>query len=130
MPFGRLGCCLASISEPPYLDFEIGAVIALKRASTDGTGRLDAARQSRVGQRAQDVIHRLVGHRREPGETDGRPTPTIAGDRIGHRRHPPGPGSSRYFHRWGTTAAEVVDVLDLHRHARHFEPGASSLASC
>jgi hypothetical protein len=33
---------------------------------------LHAAHQSRVGQRAQDVIHRLVGHRRKPGEIDGR----------------------------------------------------------
>jgi hypothetical protein len=57
---------------------------------TDGTERLDAAHQSRVGQCAQNVIHRLVGHRREPGETDGRPNPPIAGDQIGH---PPPPGS-------------------------------------
>jgi hypothetical protein len=40
----------------PVLDFEIGAVVALERAS------------------------------------------------IGHRRNPPGSGSSRYFHEWGTTA--------------------------
>ena len=35
--------------------------MALKRGCTDGTGRLDAAHQSRVGHRAQNVTHRLVG---------------------------------------------------------------------
>ena len=44
---------------------------------------------------AQNVIHRVVGHRREPGETDGRPNPPIAGDQIGHR--PPAGSRLRDF---------------------------------
>src|SRR5215211_5313140 len=48
----------------------------------------NAGHQSRLGQRAQDVIHRLAGDRREPGEIDGKLNPTIAGDQIGHRPPP------------------------------------------
>lgn len=35
--------------------------MALRRGCTDGTGRLDAAHQFRVGHRARNVTHRLVG---------------------------------------------------------------------
>src|SRR5215211_6760941 len=71
----------------------------------------NAGHQSRLGQRAQDVIHRLVRHRREPGEIDGKLNPAIAGDQIGH---PPGSGSSRCCHIWGTTAISSPEGGAMH----------------